>query len=144
MYVNPMEISSLNRCGTPTESYPEAWGSYTTLKELHTKKAVVPMGKRVLKTTRLSNCGCWPASHSHASKFLSLSACSHFSIVHILSVLHCYDRSVNIDIISLHHGDSLSCWKPLISSACAPENVHRLAVVCVHVHGRVDCWDRMH
>lgn len=58
-------------------------------------------------------------SHSYALKFLSLSVCNHFPFVCILPALHCYDRSVNIDIISLHHDDSSSCRKPLISSACA-------------------------
>lgn len=38
---------------------------------------------------------------------IPVSLClNHFPIVCILPALHCYDRSVNIDIISLHHDDS--------------------------------------
>lgn len=61
----------------------------------------------------------------------------NYAIVHILPALHCYDRSVNIDIISLHCSDSLSCRKLLISSVCACKTVHILcfgACVCVSVH----------
>lgn len=60
-----------------------------------------------------------------------VSVCSHFAIVCILPALHCYDRSVNIDIISLYHG-SLSCREPLISSACACMCLSMWVRACAH------------
>lgn len=60
-----------------------------------------------------------------------VSVCSHFAIVCILPALHCYDRSVNIDIISLYRG-SLSCREPLISSACACMCLSIWVRACAH------------
>lgn len=63
---------------------------------------------------------------------LSHSVCLQplfFHCVYPPIVLHHYDKSVNIDIISLHHDDSSSCRKPLINSACACMGVHVLVGV---------------
>lgn len=137
----------MTRCGTHAalklDSYPAACGNYMMVKEQFTKK-------------KNSHCADGnKSSKSNKNKQLMLlvnvpqlcfkipvSVCNHFPIVCIHPALHCDDRSVNIDIISLHNDDSSSCRKLLISSACA------CMWVCVFVWVRtqhcVDCRDRSH
>lgn len=135
----PDADTHLIKCGTPADSYPTAWGSYMEEEKPlgKEKRGGSANGKESSKNNKIKQLSLLASVPQLALKCPSLAACCHFSIVNVPSVLYCYDRSVNVDIISLHHGDSLSCRKPLISSTRAPVNAQGLKWMCSRTQ---QCW----
>lgn len=105
---------------------------------------IVLMGTGLLKALAIdvvSECPTAMLKNLSLSLSLCLQPLSH--CVHPPSTT-LYDRSVNIDVISLHHDDSSTCRKLLISSACACMCARVLGFLCAQTHNCVDCQDGSH
>ena len=118
---------------TKLDSYPVAGSKYAMVKEQFTKNIHHADGNKSPKSNKNTHVTQLVRAPQLSLRFKHLCRsllATTFPFVFIHPALHCYDRSVNIDIISLHCDDSPSCRKPLISSVCACMCASAFVVVC--------------